>query len=208
MYNIFKDINKERYSMRLIVIITISICVAFCAMCFFYCIYVIKTKEKLIYVLDGSNAFKLAKIHNVTDNRLYEVKDFSRQLCGLAFNFSSDVNFNRDNLKLANSFFVDASFTRYIETLENSQFFQDMASKNMTQAIWNLPGNPPMTVTITGGQSPYAVVVEFFVLTGNVYKKITVQATLTDVFRSDLNSHGFNTTNFVVDAVQLEKQPE
>jgi hypothetical protein len=206
-YNIFRDINKEKYSLRLVVIITVSLSFVFAIICLFVTMAYVRDKEKKIYVLDNGNAFRLAKIQNVKDNRLYEVRDFTRQILNLSFNFSSDVAFNTENLGMANTYFADQSYRRYIETLQNSQFFQDMAAKNLTQSIINIPGKGSFNINIQGAQSPYTVAIEFYVAIGSVYKKMIAQFVLEDVFRTDLNSHGFAAKSFVFEAQEIDKLP-
>lgn len=207
MYNTFKDVMRDFRTMRIITMVSLVVCGTVCVLCYLWAMSYVKEKEKLIYVLDNGNAFRLAKIHNVIDNRTFEVRDFSRQLMTLASNFSSDVSSNEENLKIANSYFSDQSFRRYMETLQNSQFFQDMAARNLTQSLVNVPGQPMFNINITGGQTPYKVAVQFFIKIGNTYKKMTAGFMLEDVMRTDLNSHGFLVKNFVIEAEELQQLP-
>ena len=207
MYNIFKDIEKEKKSNRLLTAVAIGGSFLFGVVCLFLIIANNRDKRKEIYLLDSNNAYKLAKIQNVKDNRLFEVRDFTRQILNLSFNLSSDVAFNTENLNLANTYFADQSYHRYIETLQNSQFFQEMAAKNLTQSIVNVPGSGQFNINIRGGQSPYTVTVEFYISLGQIFKKITTQFILEDVFRTDLNSHGFAAKGFAFEATEVQKLP-
>jgi len=207
MYNIFKDIEKEKKSNRLVTAVAIGSSFFFGIVCLFLVITNNRDKRKEIYLLDSNNAYKLAKIQNVKDNRLFEVRDFTRQILNLSFNFSSDVAFNTENLNLANTFFADQSYRRYIETLQNSQFFQEMAAKNLIQSVVNIPGAGSFSINIVGGQSPYSVSVEFYISLGQIFKKINTQFVLEDVFRTDLNSHGFAAKGFSFEATEVQKIP-
>jgi len=208
MYNTFKDIGKERDSLRKIMLIVVITSIIAVVAMFFVCLSYIKKQEQNIYVLDQTNAFKMAKIQNVKDNRIYEVRNFIKNMSNLTFGFSPDANGNLENLNIANDFFIDQSLENYISTLKNNGFFSELSSKNLSQAIVGSAGKEKFSITTLTSTSPYKVVVEFYVYIGTQYKKITYQIVLNDTFRSDINPHAFECSNFNVSAEIVQKLPD
>lgn len=208
MYNTFKDIAKERDGLRKIMLIVVITSIVAIVVMFFVTISYIKKQEQNIYVLDQTNAFRLAKIQNVKDNRIYEVRNFARNITNLAFGFSPDANGNLENLTIANSFFVDKTLENYTATLKNNGFFSELSSKNLTQTIVGSSGKEKIKITTLTSVAPYKVVVEFYVYIGTQYKKINYQIILNDTYRSDLNPHAFECSNFNVSAEIVQKLPD
>ncbi len=208
MYNTFKDISKERDSLRKIMLIVVLSAIVAVVFMFFICLYYINNKEQKIYVLDQTNAYKLAKIQNIKDNRIYEVRDFLKNITNLTFAFAPDKNFNAENLNTANTFFRDGSLTNYIATLGNNGYFAELASKNLSQTIVSSPGSEKIKITAQTAISPYKVLVDFYVYVGAQYKHITYNINLVDTYRSDLNPHGFECSNFTVNAEIVQKLPD
>ena len=208
MYNTFKDIAKERDSLRKIMLIIVLSSIVAVIIMFFVCLTYIKKQEQNIYVLDQTNAFKLAKIQNVKDNRIYEVRNFLKNISNLAFGFSPDAKSNLENLDIANSFFTDKSLENYTSTLKNNGFFAELSSKNLTQTIVGNAGKEKIIITTLTSVAPYKVVVEFYVYIGAQYKKITYQIILSDTYRSDINPHAFECSNFSVNAEIVQKLPD